>query len=724
MIRLVAILLLTTFATQAQFYYRLDTTINVEEQGQIELKSPWVGGLNSAEYNTMDLNNDSQVDLVLFDRMAQKVITFLNIDSKYVYAPHYERYFPDNILNWVLLRDYNGDGRKDLFTGDLFGIRVFTNISTGNLPEWKHFRFYVSPTASSNALLSEGLSGLVNVQLQFDDLPSISDVDGDGDLDIFCLKYGPAGTLEFHKNLSVETYGSTDSLKFKLQTQAWGNVRECDCGEMSFNGGPCQSAGPGKEDHAGGKSLLSMDINGDAVNDLLISEATCNYLYALENKGTLDVFVIDDFFAFPQVNAATFLLYPAGYFEDLDFDGIKDLIVTPNTFTKDFFQMDFKHSNWFYKNIGTDLTPSFVFSRTNFLQEQMFDIGDNAVPAFADVDADGDYDLFVSNNNFPATIRVYENIGTSIRPEFKFKADDFVGLSSYLFRNLKIQFADVNGDGKTDLVFTATAFQSALTGLYYISNKNFTTYDFSGQPVEQIEFTLSSSENLHVTDVNGDRKADVLKGKSNGSLEFWRNTGTLNFELVDGDYLGLGAEVSRANQTVTTGDLDLDGKRELILSDASGKLRIYSNYTAAMDDAVPFTDAVRDDSKEDYYAPNLGGRIWPVAVNLFGESKSSIVAGTALGGLRVLRSNTVDEESEVRIHVYPNPQQREQGVKILVSHPAAITLYSAKGQKLPLDVTLIPNQETFVPLFNLAAGLYILRFEIKNKSYTRKLVVY
>jgi hypothetical protein len=47
-----------------------------------------------------------------------------------------------------------------------------------------------------------------------------------------------------------------------------------------------------------------------------------------------------------------------------------------------------------------------------------------------------------------------------------------------------------------------------------------------------------------------------------------------------------------------------------------------------------------------------------------------------------------------------------------------------KGQKLPLDVALIPNQETFVPLFNLAAGLYILRFEIKNKSYTRKLVVY
>jgi hypothetical protein len=89
-----------------------------------------------------------------------------------------------------------------------------------------------------------------------------------------------------------------------------------------------------------------------------------------------------------------------------------------------------------------------------------------------------------------------------------------------------------------------------------------------------------------------------------------------------------------------------------------------------------------------------------------------------------LRSNVVEEEQEVKIHVFPNPQSQGSGVKILVSHPATVLLYSVKGQKLPLNVSLIPNQETYMPLFNLAAGLYILRFEIGNKSYTRKLVVY
>lgn len=724
MIRLTAILILSSLTVHAQFFYRLDTAVNVEEEGQVKLKSPWIGGLNSAEYNTMDLDDDGNIDLVLFDRMAQKVITFLNVDSKYIHAPHYETYFPPEVLNWVLLRDYNGDGKKDLFTGDLFGIRVFTNISSGNTPQWKHFRFYVSPTASSNALLSQGLSGLVNVQLQYDDLPSISDVDGDGDLDIFCLKYGSAGTIEFHKNLSVETYGTKDSLRFKLQTQAWGNVRECGCGEMSFNGGPCKTPGTGKEDHAGGKSFLSLDFNGDGVNDLLFSEAGCSTLYALENEGTLEDPVINDFFPFPQTNPAAYPLYPTGYFEDIDFDGVNDLIVTPNIFTKDIFQIDFTNTNWFYKNTGTNQAPNFEFRKTNFLQEEMFDIGDNAVPAFADADADGDYDLFVSSNRLPASIRVYENIGTSTHPEFKFKVDDFVGLSAANFRNLKIQFGDINSDGKTDLIFTATTFQSGLTGLYYIANKNFTTYDFSNQPVVQVPFTLTSSENVFVTDVDGDGKSDVLKGKGNGALEYWRNTGSLNFEVADDEFLGMGANVVRANQTIMVGDLDVDGKPELVLCDQSGRLRIITDYLTTTNGVTPVTDVVYDSQLNDYYSPNLGGRVWPVVVNLFGESRPAIVAGTTLGGLRMLRSDAVSGHEELRIHVFPNPQSAQSGVRILVSQPATVSLYSVKGQKLSLNLSLIPNQETYMPLYNLAAGLYILRFGVGNKSYTRKLVVY
>ncbi len=72
-----------------------------------------------------------------------------------------------------------------------------------------------------------------------------------------------------------------------------------------------------------------------------------------------------------------------------------------------------------YKNSGTDDAPVFSFSTDSFLQDQMIDVGDNAVPAFNDFDGDGDQDLFVSQNKTPnatATVRLYENTGTAASP--------------------------------------------------------------------------------------------------------------------------------------------------------------------------------------------------------------------------------------------------------------------------------------------------------------------
>ena len=716
--------LLVSFTTTAQFQFRLDNTVPVEDATQQLLISPWTGGLNAAEYNTMDLNADGEDDLVLFDRMAQKVITFLAIDNQYVYSPAYEAAFPTEILNWVLLRDYNNDGKKDLFTGDLFGIRVFTNVTTSSFPEWELFHFYVSPTSSSDVLLSQGLSGLVNVQLQFDDMPSISDLDGDGDLDIICMKFGSAGTLEYHKNLSIENYGRTDTLSFKLMTQAWGGVRECECGQMSFNNGPCKTPGGAKPEHAGGKSLTSIDFNGDSHQDLLISEGECTTLYAMENEGTADAPVINDFTPFPIGAPAIFSQYPAAYFEDVDFDGVKDLMVTPNCFTKDALTTNFRQSNWFYKNTGTNSAPSFTYIRRDFLQNTMLDVGDNAVPAFGDVDGDLDYDLLISNNDFPARIFFYENIGSASAPEFKFVSPDYAGLQYYLFRNMKIQLADVNGDFKTDLVFTATSAQSGTTGLYYVPNRNYSTFNFAGQAPIEIPFAMASTENVTVTDVDGDGKPDVLKGKSNGALEYWRNTGSMTLTLEDPEYLGIGPSVFRTNQTVKAADLNSNGKPELILSDQTGKLRIIEDYTTASDGAEFITDVVFNDLVDGYDSPNLGGKVWPTVVNLFGDVRPSIVVGTALGGLRILRDDTDVVEDKVSIQVFPNPQQKGSGIKIVVSHPANVKLFSVKGQSLPFMSSLMANQETYIPLFDLSAGVYIIRFEIGNKFYSRKFVVY
>lgn len=242
------ILLVLPLSLKGQFTYTIDHTIPVQDINNTELSMPWSGGLNAAQYNTMDLDLDGNDDLVLFDRMANKVITFLNVNNKYVPAPEYENFFPAEISSWLLLRDYNCDGKKDIFTGDVLGIKVYKNITVeGGYPAWEQF-FFTSGFAGSKSpvLLTKGFNSKINLQLQFDDLPSISDLDGDGDLDILNVRFVGNGTIEFHQNLSMERHGTCDSLDFERVTQSWGNFRECSCGEIALNGLSCAPIAGGR----------------------------------------------------------------------------------------------------------------------------------------------------------------------------------------------------------------------------------------------------------------------------------------------------------------------------------------------------------------------------------------------------------------------------------------------------------------------------------------------
>jgi hypothetical protein len=726
--------LLFSAAAHAQFTYLLEQTIPVRSTDGTTITMPWAGGLNATQYNSMDLDHDGTDDLVLFERMANKVIVFLRQNDRYINAPEYEAFFPDDLENWMLLRDFNCDGKKDLFTGDTGGIRVYENgTEAGAMPLWKPVLFYTGFSGpKSEVLLTKGFTAKINLQIQFDDLPSISDVDGDGDLDIFNLQFAANGTIEYHQNFGMERHGSCDSLDFERITRTWGDVRECSCGKFALHGDDCDSGGRTK--HAGGKSLLALDVNQDQKTDLLFSEATCGQLYQLTNEGTIPAPVINTYSGFPgSTSGLNPLLYPAPYYEDVDDDGVKDLMVSTNLSSKpaNFLNMDFAHSNRYYHNTGTNAAPVFEFVRNNFLQEHMIDVGDNAVPAFADFDGDGDEDLLIScgsTTRFVSTIVLYENTGSSSDPAFTFQTDDYLNFSFANFYNAKLQIVDINGDGTRDLVLTATDFSTGATRLYYIPNKSENALDFSGQSLIQADFSLSLNENLCLTDVDADGKTDILAGRSDGSLEYWKNNGQggafFSFVLQDESFIGLDASVLRINIACTVADLDMDGKPDLVYGDQSGVLKIIPDYRNAADATNPLTEIIYNPLLDTHTAQNLGGRVWPTTAHLFNTIKPLLVAGTILGGVRILKN-------ENEFGIYPNPVSREDVLHLEVDEPTLLYIYSMSGAKIAGPILLEAEEDIQFKLPTLSPGLYVFRFVSDDlggiggatKSYSKKIMI-
>ncbi|HWA35734.1 MAG TPA: FG-GAP repeat protein, partial [Cyclobacteriaceae bacterium] len=610
--RAVLLLLLFPLTLSAQFTYRIDQSIPVQN-GETSLANPWAGGLNAPQLSTIDLNGDSQADLVIFDKMASKISTFVVKNGKYIYAPEFEVLFPAEVSTFVVLRDYNCDGKKDLFTFGQIGILVFQNTTQpGKQITWKKLSFYNSDSKlKSDVLLTRGFSIKINLLPGTNDLPNFVDMDGDGDLDVLNMRFVSPSTAEYHKNFSMERYGRCDSLELERQTQSWGNWEECLCGKIAFGGLDCSQIG-GRLEHTGGKALLAFDADNDGDKDVLYSEEACNNIYYMENKGTSSENAsMDGLVLFPLTNQVDLPVYPAPYMEDVDFDGKADFLTSTNMYVRTLGINDFQQSLWFYKNTGTVQTPAFSLIKKNFLQEDMIEIGDNSSPALADVDQDGDQDLLIGqylSSSQQGGIALYENIGTQTAPSFKFVTDDYLSLSFLGYYNIKPQFIDVDFNGGMDLAFTATAPIIGRTQLFYVVSTSNTSFVVGSKSLIQTGLIIDQNENATLVDVDKDGHMDAIVGSNTGSLEFWRGTAVFGrFTLANNAYLGFADDILRQNLAVAVGDADGDGRDDLVIGDQAGRLSIVADFRNTGDAAVPVTGLIYDTFTNAYVSKNLGG---------------------------------------------------------------------------------------------------------------------
>jgi len=712
---LILLLMIGWFDSFPQNAYHFDQSIPVEVSGK-SIAMPWAGGLNSAEINTIDLNGDGKEDLAVYDRTANKMFPYLRTGNQYIYAPDYEDFFPPSINQWVLLRDFNCDGKKDLFTSDPAGMAVFVNTTKqGSPPSWRPFN-------PGHPLLTHWYGGSINLQVNGTDIPAIDDIDEDGDLDIIVAQFVGFGSMEFHKNMSIEKTGRCDSLQLNWITSIWGNFEECNCGRYAFGGIDCNQLPGGRVQHDAGKSLLTLDLNNDGLRDLLFSEQNCNSLYLLSNQGTRDSAQMKDFTIFPPTTPST-LLFPASYYEDMDFDGVKDLIVSTNISARVTTDIDLSNSIWFYKNSGTNALPNFIFKKQNLLQDQMIDAGSYASPAFADFDSDGDFDMFISYWAVPdsiASIYQYENIGSFSQPAFRLITNDYANFSTLGLYNIKIQFEDFDKNGRADLLFTATDKHTSVTRLYILKNKGVSSFDFSGQSPEALPFTINQLENVFVYDINRDGLDDILCGRADGSLQYYKNTGVV-FIPNNLGYLGLKSDIVRFCASPSVSDLKHDGKPDLILGNR-GSIVIFKDFQF---NPNPVADSllIGNELKNSYQARTLSSYINLTAADLYADGNPLIIAGTITGGLNILKPDSVTiNENENAVAIWPNPVNQNANFSIRVTQNSVVQFFNVVGQKLnePIDV---PAGETTQVLQSLGPGLYIARVSWSGKSQSIKLIV-
>jgi hypothetical protein len=110
----------------------------------------------------------------------------------------------------------------------------------------------------------------------------------------------------------------------------------------------------------------------------------------------------------------------------------------------DLFVGEFLGNINFYRNTGTDSNPIFNLDTENFAS---INVGRRSFPIFADIDNDGDLDLFVGEED--GNINFYRNIGTASNPNFTLETENLASIDVGF--DSAPTFADIEGDGDFDL---------------------------------------------------------------------------------------------------------------------------------------------------------------------------------------------------------------------------------------------------------------------------------
>lgn len=675
-----------------QFGFIYNDSIIVEKGGDT-LEFPWAGGLNHAQFSTIDVDFDGMDDLFVFDRSSNQIRVFLkkeeNGNFHYEFMYDNRSLFPDDIRYRAKMVDYNNDGKKDLFTYGIGGVKVYRNIgSVTDGLKWE---------LAKNRLESQYTSSISNLYVSSIDIPAYVDVDYDGDIDILTFHIG-GERVEYHKNLSMETYGIPDSLLFELKNECWGKFKEDATSNniiLNSTDGACGSpniANPEKSLRHAGSSLLALDLNNDQVMDLVLGDVSHYNLTALYNGGTAPnqnspMTSKDD--NYPSNTTPVDLgIFPAAFYEDVDHDGEKDLIVGTNANGAS----ENRKSVELYKNLGTTESPNFSYVGNEFLQGDMIDNGNSSIPILVDLNDDGLKDMLVSSNyrykeplNKECKIQYFQNTGTASKPVFTYVSDDWLTLSleGYGLR-MHPCFGDLNGDDKKDMIIGTGIgklhyYERTGTGFNDFTLKELNLKDHTGTIID-----VQSYASPQLFDLDNDGLLDLIVGHRMAGIYFYKNIGTSSnpsFELVTQNLGGIDMRTpSSANNTAVPHFVRHKDTVHLFVGNSNGTIYYFDDIENNIEDGDTFNLV------SDIYANiNTNGFSAPFIDTIRNDTSYDLFVGTDLGGILSYSAEPLSDpivnienfEYYSEIIIYPNPSN------------TGFFKISATKQKSPMKITVV-----------------------------------
>jgi hypothetical protein len=738
-------LLMSWGGLQAQFNlgFRHYDAVEVIEGGDT-LRMPWAGGFNNPQFSMIDLNFDGEEDLIAYERDGEIMRGFA-WESGDHYTPVFDvnRRFPDVGGSYVLFRDYDGDGKRDIFSAAISntGLRVHRNVSTEEdlLFEEREERLWFNVPGTGNLYFF----------VPPNDLPVFHDFNGDGDMDV--LLQGQTGFLSYpallyFENQSQELYNTSDSLVYRLENPCWGRIREfitasgwleyaCDTSNVLPNGNQ-------ERNRHGGTTLAVFDTDGDGDLDLVTGDAYSGHLSVLFNTNenvdaVVDLSLSDT--TFPSTDVPAFVpTLPATFFEDVDHDGDKDMLVTPNQLTSlASFYLDTSinaNVDWYYRNHGTVNTPDLQLEKQGFLSGEMIDAGAKSMPVLADVNGDSLVDLLVGNEGYTiyggaeaARIRLYLNVGNDTNPVFELHDSDVGDIASLNFGNIHPALADLDDDGDQDLMIGDENGR-----LHYFENQGTpSNYDFQLTEPEYADIDVDLGAHPQFFDLSGDGIEDLVIGDFYGRVQYHENAGTNTepdfsknptIERI-GDIFTYADHGGESTPYFTRKLDSLGTKLYLFLSNADGTILVYGPIEdlTTLDEPMQPADSLIVDAT----FTSLSG------ANLFGDFRDELIIGQRTGGLFAMRRakeiplgyRAPKAKVKDDLRVFPNPSDGRFNVELPKQFKGVgeLTIFDLNG-RLTFKTSLKDAQTMELDLSEQPNGIYFLQVTSDRGSWHERLV--